>query len=156
MTRHSVGGNPPMPWRWNLNLNRWTDSSKSTSTTVAGEFRASMNASGKNARTDILPAAMRQRTNEPGFQALLNATNQTRQARSNIARGETRSGEPVFVPRSASSAEDDGWVSRVVRLALDRSEMVCSTPKILPQARCASELQHRVPWGFHGKLGPAA
>lgn len=61
-------------------------------------------------------------------------------------------GEPVFVPRHASAAEDDGWVM-ALRLdrAADRSDLV-----ILDAADIAGEpvatvhLPVRVPAGFHG------
>ncbi len=61
-------------------------------------------------------------------------------------------GEPVFVPRSASSAEDDGWLITYVFDAADqRSELVViesqdfSAP---PLARV--KIPARIPVGFHG------
>jgi carotenoid cleavage dioxygenase len=61
-------------------------------------------------------------------------------------------GEPVFVPRHASAAEDEGWVM-ALRLdrAADRSDLV-----ILDAADIGGEpvatvhLPVRVPAGFHG------
>lgn len=61
-------------------------------------------------------------------------------------------GEPVFVPRHAAAAEDDGWV---LYLAYDRgrnaSELLVVDARDFegePAARV--RLPHRVPYGFHG------
>jgi len=61
-------------------------------------------------------------------------------------------GEPVFVPRTAGAAEDDGWV---MYLAYDHernaSELVLLDARDFrgePVARV--RLPHRVPYGFHG------
>jgi carotenoid cleavage dioxygenase len=63
----------------------------------------------------------------------------------------------VFVPRSASSAEDDGYVLAVwYDPELNRSEMVVHAAQDFagkPVARV--KLQHRVPFGFHGNWVPA-
>jgi carotenoid cleavage dioxygenase len=66
--------------------------------------------------------------------------------------------EPVFVPRSASAAEDDGWVmSYVYDATTDRSDIV-----ILDAGDFAGEpvatvhLPVRVPFGFHGSWLPDA
>jgi carotenoid cleavage dioxygenase-like enzyme len=66
--------------------------------------------------------------------------------------------EPVFVPRSASAAEDDGWVmSYVYDATTDRSDVV-----ILDAGDFAGEpvatvhLPVRVPFGFHGSWLPDA
>jgi carotenoid cleavage dioxygenase-like enzyme len=65
-------------------------------------------------------------------------------------------GEPVFVPRSASAGEDDGWV---LYLAYDRtrdaSELVIVNARDFagePAARI--RLPHRIPYGFHGNWFP--
>jgi carotenoid cleavage dioxygenase-like enzyme len=61
-------------------------------------------------------------------------------------------GEPVFVPRSADAAEDDGYVMAVFYDEKeDRSELVIADARNFagkPLARL--KLQHRVPYGFHG------
>jgi carotenoid cleavage dioxygenase len=65
--------------------------------------------------------------------------------------------EPVFVPRSAGAAEDDGWVLAVwYDPALNRSELIVLAAQDFagePVARV--KLQHRVPFGFHGNWVPA-
>lgn len=66
------------------------------------------------------------------------------------------SGEAVFVPRSADSAEDDGWLlSYVYDLETDSSSVVILNARDIdgePQA--VIELPVRVPMGFHGNWIP--
>ena len=66
-------------------------------------------------------------------------------------------GEPVFVPRSKSSGEDDGWLLAVWYDAeRNRSEMVVLDAHDFARKPIARvKLQHRVPWGFHGNWVPA-
>jgi carotenoid cleavage dioxygenase len=66
-------------------------------------------------------------------------------------------GEPLFVPRHATSAEDDGWV-----IVLDYDpERNASDFHVLDARDIAGEpvatvrLPHRVPYGFHGNWVPA-
>jgi carotenoid cleavage dioxygenase len=63
----------------------------------------------------------------------------------------------VFVPRSSSSSEDDGWVLAVwYDQARDRSEMIVLDAQNFASAPVARvKLEHRVPWGFHGNWVPA-
>ncbi len=66
--------------------------------------------------------------------------------------GEGRSTmEPVFVPRSETSAEDDGWiVSYVYDKATDRSEFVVLDAANFGDGPIATvELPTRIPYGFH-------
>jgi carotenoid cleavage dioxygenase len=66
-------------------------------------------------------------------------------------------GEPVFVPRSPSSSENDGFVLAMWYDAeLNRSELVILAAQDFsgkPIARV--KLNHRVPFGFHGNWVPA-
>jgi carotenoid cleavage dioxygenase len=61
-------------------------------------------------------------------------------------------GEPVFVPRSAHSAEGDGWVVSVVyRGNEDRSDfLVFDALDLAAGPVAAAQLPRRVPFGFHG------
>jgi carotenoid cleavage dioxygenase-like enzyme len=65
-------------------------------------------------------------------------------------------GEPVFVPRQASTAEDDGWVlTYVYDAARDTSDFVILDAQGFaapPEAVVA--LPQRVPFGFHGSWIP--
>ena len=66
-------------------------------------------------------------------------------------------GEPVFVPRSASAPEGDGWVIAVVyRGAEDRSDFVVFDAGAIRAGPIGvAKLPRRVPFGFHGNWRPA-
>jgi carotenoid cleavage dioxygenase len=66
-------------------------------------------------------------------------------------------GEPVFVPRTASADEGDGWViATVYRAAEDRSDLVVfDAQDIAAGPIAAAETPRRVPFGFHGNWRPA-
>jgi carotenoid cleavage dioxygenase len=61
-------------------------------------------------------------------------------------------GEPAFVPRPGSTAEDDGWILSVIYDATqDRSELVVLDAADVTAAPVATvHLPRRVPFGFHG------
>jgi carotenoid cleavage dioxygenase len=63
-----------------------------------------------------------------------------------------RTGEPVFVPRTAKAEEGDGYLlTTIYRAAENRSDLAFfdATDVALGPIACA-ELPHRVPFGFHG------
>jgi carotenoid cleavage dioxygenase len=64
--------------------------------------------------------------------------------------------EPVFVPRTADAAEDDGYVMAYVYDAhRDRSDVVIwSAQDFSAQPLATIELPVRVPFGFHGDWVP--
>jgi carotenoid cleavage dioxygenase len=66
--------------------------------------------------------------------------------------------EPVFVPRSADAAEDDGWVlSYVYDAGTDRSDVVILDAQDFAGDPVATvHLPARVPFGFHGSWVPDA
>jgi carotenoid cleavage dioxygenase-like enzyme len=61
-------------------------------------------------------------------------------------------GEPVFVPRSASAAEGDGWILAIVHRAMEgRSDLlILNAQDIAGEPEAVLELPVRVPAGFHG------
>jgi len=61
-------------------------------------------------------------------------------------------GEPIFVPRSASATEGDGWVISVVyRGDEDRSDFLVFDAQDIPAGPIATaQMPRRVPFGFHG------
>jgi all-trans-8'-apo-beta-carotenal 15,15'-oxygenase len=61
-------------------------------------------------------------------------------------------GEPIFVPRSPDSAEDDGWLLSVVYSAAEhRSRLVVLDARDVESDPVAvAHLRHHVPLGFHG------
>jgi carotenoid cleavage dioxygenase-like enzyme len=68
-----------------------------------------------------------------------------------FAEGDTP-GEPVFVPRKATSPEGEGWLVTVVyRGAEDRSDFVVLDAEDVKAGPIAiAQLPRRVPFGFHG------
>jgi carotenoid cleavage dioxygenase-like enzyme len=66
--------------------------------------------------------------------------------------------EPLFVPRSAEAAEDDGWVmSYVYDATTDRSDVVILDAQDFRGEPIATiHLPVRVPFGFHGSWLPDA
>ncbi len=66
--------------------------------------------------------------------------------------------EPLFVPRAAAAAEDDGFVLVLVYdQARDTSEFVVLDARAIDREPLARvRLPHRVPYGFHGNWVPAA
>lgn len=63
-------------------------------------------------------------------------------------------GEPVFVPRSNSAAEDDGWLLVLMFNAeTERSELVILDAKNM-SAVARLQLKHHVPYGLHGYFTP--
>ena len=159
MTGSSFGGNPPLPWRWNLNLKDGSIRQNQIDD-VSGEFpRLDERLAGRKHRYGYFAGGNADdRTNQPGFQALLKRDYQKGTLEHHTLGADLAPGEPVFVPRSAKSAEDDGWVLAVwYDAALNRSELVVIDAQNFtgkPVARV--KLQHRVPWGFHGNWVPSA
>jgi carotenoid cleavage dioxygenase len=64
--------------------------------------------------------------------------------------------EPVFVPRTPDSAEDDGWVMAYVHdAARDRADVVILHAQDFAGGPVATiHLPTRVPFGFHGNWAP--
>ncbi|MBW4682564.1 MAG: carotenoid oxygenase family protein [Microcoleus vaginatus WJT46-NPBG5] len=65
-------------------------------------------------------------------------------------------GEPVFVPRPGSRAEDDGWLIMLVYdSAHHRSDVVILDARDLNKGPVARlHLKHHVPYGLHGSFTP--
>jgi len=61
-------------------------------------------------------------------------------------------GEPLFVPRTASAGEDDGWVLVLVYdAARDTSDFwILDAQDVAGEPVARVALPHRVPYGFHG------
>jgi len=66
-------------------------------------------------------------------------------------------GEPVFVPRSPSAPEGDGYIiSLVYRAASDTSELlILNAQDIVGEPAAVLKLPRRVPVGTHGNFVPA-
>ncbi|HEX4533244.1 MAG TPA: carotenoid oxygenase family protein, partial [Rhizomicrobium sp.] len=61
-------------------------------------------------------------------------------------------GEPIFVPRSATAPEGDGWLlTNVYRGSENRSDLVVFEAGDVARGPIATaQLPRRVPFGFHG------
>lgn len=72
-----------------------------------------------------------------------------------LGRG-AEAGEPVFVPRAADAAEDDGWVLTLVydpgRNASDL--LILNAGDFCGEPQAVVHLPRRVPFGFHGNWVP--
>ena len=65
------------------------------------------------------------------------------------------SGEPIFVPRTSGTQEDDGWVLSVVYdAAMHRSYLVILDAQNIKQVIAKLHLKHHIPHGFHGNWTP--
>ncbi|HYL59439.1 MAG TPA: carotenoid oxygenase family protein [Candidatus Acidoferrales bacterium] len=158
MTGNSFGGNPPLPWRWNLKLGDGSMTQEQIDD-VEGEFpRLNERRAGLKHRYGYFAGGNPGSPgSEQGFKALLKRDYQTGKLEAQSLGANFAPGEPVFVPRGRNSAEDDGWVLAVwYDEALNRSEMVVLDAQNFSGAPVARvKLQHRVPWGFHGNWVPA-
>lgn len=64
--------------------------------------------------------------------------------------------EAIFVPESATSGEDEGWlVATVYRPGTDTSEVVLIDAQSMGRPVATIALPYRVPFGFHGAWVPA-
>lgn len=158
MTGSSFGGKPPLSWRWNLNLKDGSMRQRQIDD-VSNEFpRFDERLAGRKHRYGYFAGGNPgSPESEPGFKALLKRDCQTDKVEVHDLGKNCAPGEPVFVPRSAQSSEDDGWVLAVwYDEELNRSEMVVLDAQNFAGAPVARiKLQHRVPWGFHGNWVPA-
>jgi carotenoid cleavage dioxygenase len=66
-------------------------------------------------------------------------------------------GEPVFVPRSASAPEGDGYIIALVhRAATNTGELlILNAQDIAGEPAAVLKVPRRVPPGFHGNFVPA-
>jgi carotenoid cleavage dioxygenase len=70
--------------------------------------------------------------------------------------GPAEAGEAVFVPRSSTTAEDDGWIiSLVYDPTRDTSDLVVLNARdFTGEPQAVVHLPQRVPFGFHGNWMP--
>ncbi|UFS96054.1 carotenoid oxygenase family protein [Nocardia huaxiensis] len=66
--------------------------------------------------------------------------------------GSSSTGEPLFVPRTRTAPEDDGWLLTLNHnLPENRSQLVILDARDLESGPLATAwLDHHIPWGFHG------
>jgi carotenoid cleavage dioxygenase-like enzyme len=159
MTGNSFGGNPPLPWRWNLNLKEGALRQNQIDDAPSEFPRFDERLAGTKHRYGYFAGGNPGSPEEiQGFKALIKRDYQTGKLERQSLGANFAPGEAVFVPRGSASAEDEGWVLAVwYDENLNRSEMVVLDAQDFagkPVARV--KLQHRVPWGFHGNWVPRA
>ncbi len=145
-------GNPPLPWRWTLNLRDGSMRDEQMDDLVNEFPRFDERLAGRKHRYGYFAGSSDRSERGLGFNLL---------AKRDYAGGTTElqdlgrnkaPGEPIFVPRSEKAAEDDGWVLSVwYDPTVDSSELVIQDARNFskpPVARVRAP--HRVPFGFHG------
>ncbi|MEL6454676.1 MAG: carotenoid oxygenase family protein, partial [Cyanobacteria bacterium J06623_5] len=65
-------------------------------------------------------------------------------------------GEPLFVARPGSSAEDDGWILLwIYNAERDRTELAIFNAQNIADGPVATlKLKHHIPYGLHGSFTP--
>jgi YD repeat-containing protein len=157
MTGDSFGAKPLM-WRWNLNLRDGSLRQNQMHDTPTEFPRLDERVAGRKHRYGYFTNGDTESPdNKSNSRGLLKRDYQSNKVEVQELGPNFAAGEPVFVPRSAQSSEDDGWVLAVwYDDQRNRSEMVVLDARNFagtPVARI--KLQHRVPWGFHGNWVPA-
>lgn len=145
-------GNPPLVWRWTLNLGDGSMRDEQIDD-LSSEFpRFDERLAGRKHRYGYFAAHDGQRLPGFGFNLLVKRDYATGKSEVQKLGGNHAPGEPVFVPRDGSAASDDGWLLSVwYDPAIDSSELVIQDAGDFaskPLARVKAP--HRVPFGFHG------
>ncbi|WP_439815979.1 carotenoid oxygenase family protein [Zavarzinia sp. CC-PAN008] len=152
MTRSPIEGRLV---RWTFDLAGNSDTyTEEVLSDLAGEFpRLDERLTGRAYRHGYMATATNGRTETAGsFDSLAHVDLKTgRQSVYRLPAGDVP-GEPVFVPRSASAAEGDGWLlATVYRGAEHRSDLlVLDATDVAAGPVAVAELPARVPFGFHG------
>lgn len=156
MTGNSFGPNPPLPWRWTLGLADGAMREEQLGETAEEFPRLDERRAGKRHRYGY-SAADSAATSSMGFDHIVKRDYETGRVESQNLGGNMFPGEPVFVPRNADSAEDDGWVLAVwYDPAANSSELSIVDARNFGGAPLARvKAPHRVPFGFHGNWVPA-
>ena len=144
--------------RWTLDLDRDTDAlSRECIDDSAGEFpRIDERFAGAQNQHGFFAAHPDDETGT--FNKIVHINHGTGEKRVHELAGSDRVSEPVFVPRSEAAEEGDGYLlATVYRAEENRSDLVVlDTDDIEREPIAIAELQHRVPYGFHGIWRPAA
>jgi all-trans-8'-apo-beta-carotenal 15,15'-oxygenase len=142
-------------WRFRIDLTHKTVSKEVLSNRCC-EFPAlNPQNSGRPYRFVVLGAAHETRGNAP-LQALvkLDLSSGTQTSWSAAPRGFV--GEPIFVPKPASTAEDEGWIlSPIYNAEHHRTDIVILDAQAFEQGPIARlHLNHHIPYGLHGCFAP--
>ena len=96
------------------------------------------------------------KTGEPGQDGLTHYDLETGKSTSWTSGPDDRFGEPIFVPRSDTAPEGDGWLLSVVYRGEEKtSDLAVFEATDLAKGPIArAHLSSRVPAGFHGNWRP--
>ncbi len=150
-------GAQPFPYRWTLDLKGGTVRTTQIDEQPSEFPRINDTLAGFQHRFGYFASARPGETSGFGFNTLVKRDYQTGRAETFDPGHDMKPGEPVFVPRTAGAAEDDGYVLATwYDPALNRSELIVLAAQNFSGAPVARvKLQHRVPFGFHGNWVPA-
>jgi len=151
MTGTSFGNNPSLPFRWTLDMKSGAVKSAQFDE-YSSEFpRFDERLAGFKNRYGYY-AGNRAGSRGFGFNALIKRDFEKGSTEIADLGANMTPGEPIFVPRSASAEEDDGWILAVWYDAREnRSEVVViDTQDFSGKPVARIKVQHRVPFGFHG------
>jgi len=150
-------GDPALPWQWTLNLKDGSMRERQIDD-MASEFpRLDERRAGLKHRYGYFAGGSDRKERGLSFSAVIKRDYQTGKHEIQALGGNKAPGEPVFVARTATSGEDDGWVLSVwYDPAENSSEMVIQHAQDFGGAPVARiKAPHRVPFGFHGNWVPA-
>jgi len=155
MTGNSFG-DPPMLWRWRLDLRSGSIRDEQMEDIVVEFPRLDERRAGLGNRYGYFVGADSKDHDGTGFNCLLKRDYQSGRRELHMPGGGLVPGEPVFVPRKPGSDEDDGWVMAVwYDPAADSSELAIIDARNFAGAPIARiKAPHRVPYGFHGNWVP--
>ncbi|MGB6090150.1 MAG: carotenoid oxygenase family protein [Candidatus Binataceae bacterium] len=150
-------GDPAMPWQWTLNLKDGSMRDRQIDDTSSEFPRLDERRAGLKHRYGYFAGGTDKKDRALGFTSVIKRDYQTGKHELQTLGGNKTPGEPVFVPRSASSGEDEGWVLSVwYDRAENTSEMVIQNAQDFGGTAVARvKAPHRVPFGFHGNWVPA-
>lgn len=144
---------PPQLYRFRLNLDTETCDRQQIDSRCCEFPTLHPNYVGRPYRYLYLGAAHAPTGNAP-LQAILKRDWQTGEQQIWSAAPRGFAGEPVFVPRSNGTAEDDGWLLMLAfNAARERSEVVILDARTM-QDVARLPLKHHVPYGLHGHFCP--
>jgi carotenoid cleavage dioxygenase len=145
--------------RWTFDLDANSDDfSSQPIDDLAGEFpRLDERYAGLNYRHGYYAAGGEDNISV-GFDTLAHLDHKTGARQIYQVSGGDAVSEPVFVPRSASAGEGDGWLLSVVWRQADKHSdlLVFDAPNLSGGPIATVQLTTRVPFGFHGNWRQAA
>ena len=105
---------------------------------------------GRNYRYVFIGATHNQEINAP-LQGLLKLDLETGEKQLYSFAPKGFAGEPIFVPKPNSQAEDDGWILNLIYDSHHhRSDLVILDGKDISQPIATLHLRHHIPYGLHG------